>query len=275
MNYGSLIKSNLHTHTAFCDGAHTPEENVLAAIEAGMDTIGFSEHSYNGNDAIFGMKQENVSLYRREIQRLKEAYRDRIRILLGIEQDFFGGAPTQSYDYVIGSVHSVLLEGEYCDVDLSRDAVLSYVERYCGGDIFRFTQEYYRNVAAVADRTRCNIVGHFDLVSKFNEGGALFDECDPRYLRPAFEALDALLEKDVIFEINTGAISRGYRRMPYPAPAFLHRIAEKRGKILLSSDSHNKASLLYGFPEALQIARAAGFGSVLSMTPDGWKQIAI
>ena len=275
MDYTSLIKSNLHTHTAFCDGAHTPEENVLAALEMGMDCIGFSEHSYNGNDAIFGMKRENAPLYRREIERLKEAYRGRIQILCGIEQDLCGGAPSQGYDYVIGSVHYLLLEGEYCDVDLSPERFLSYVERYCGGDAFRFTREYYQSVATVAERTQCDIVGHFDLVSKFNEGGRFFDETDPRYLHPAFEALDALLEKNVIFEINTGAISRGYRRTPYPAPFFLHRIAEKRGNIVISSDAHDRANLMYGFSDALQVAKAAGFGSVLSMTKDGWKQISI
>ena len=40
-----LIKSNVHTHTVFCDGADTPERMVLAAISAGMDTLGFSHHS--------------------------------------------------------------------------------------------------------------------------------------------------------------------------------------------------------------------------------------
>lgn len=275
MDYTSLIKSNLHTHTTFCDGAHTPEENVIAALEAGMDCIGFSEHSYNGNDAVFGMKKENVALYRQEIERLKEAYRDRIRILCGIEQDLCGGIPSERYDYVIGSVHYLLLDGEYCDVDHSAERLWSYIQRHCGGDVFRFTKAYYRSVAKLVEGTQCDIIGHFDLVSKFNEGGRFFNESDPRYLHSAFEALDALLEKDVIFEINTGAISRGYRRTPYPAPAFLRRIAEKRGNIVINSDSHNRANLMYAFPMAVQIAKAAGFGSVLSMTKDGWKPISI
>ena len=32
-------------------------------------------------------------------------------------------------------------------------------------------------------RDRC-VIGHFDLVTKFNEGGCMFDESDPRYIGP-------------------------------------------------------------------------------------------
>ena len=70
-------------------------------------------------------------------------------------------------------------------------------------------------------------------------------------------------------------MARGYRTTPYPAPIFLRRIAEKRGNVVLSSDAHNKNYLTYGFDKALQILKASGIGSVLTMTKDGWKNIAI
>ena len=121
MNFEHIPKSNLHTHTRFADGKHTAEEVVLSAIEKGMEVIGFSEHSYNGRNDVYGMKdEETVAAYRAEIQRLQKAYGERIRILLGIEQDSFGGLPTAPYDYVLGSVHYVYLGGEFCAVDHSR-----------------------------------------------------------------------------------------------------------------------------------------------------------
>ena len=40
-----MIRSNYHTHTVFSDGANTPEEMVLAAIDLGLESIGFSDHS--------------------------------------------------------------------------------------------------------------------------------------------------------------------------------------------------------------------------------------
>lgn len=262
-------RCDLHTHTTFCDGAHSPEEMVLAAMEQGMDTIGFSAHSPAPNQR-FCMSPEAVAPYCREIQRLRDLYGDRILILTGLELDLYGTKPAESFDYLIGSVHQILLDGEFCAVDASEERLSDAVRNHCRGDIYRLIREYYRAVATVADETKCDIIGHFDVVSKFNEGGKLFDETDPRYLKPAVEALDALLEKDVLIELNTGAMSRGYRRSPYPAPLLLRRIAEKGGRIVLGSDAHRKEHLMYAFPNALHVARHCGLHSVRVMTRTGW-----
>ena len=39
-------KQNLHIHTTYAGGKDTPEEMVCEAIARGVDSIGFSEHSY-------------------------------------------------------------------------------------------------------------------------------------------------------------------------------------------------------------------------------------
>ena len=39
------IKTNFHTHSIFCDGKSTLEENVLSAIEKEIKILGFSSHS--------------------------------------------------------------------------------------------------------------------------------------------------------------------------------------------------------------------------------------
>ena len=276
MNLQLLAKSNLHTHTTFADGKHTAEEVVLSAIQSGMEVLGFSEHSFHPHPDIYGM--ESIQLqqeYRKEIERLKKTYADSIKILCGVEQDSHNGIPTEVYDYVIGSVHYVKLGGEFCCADLSAQTTLDAINKHCGGDPMFYAKAYFEAVARVEEDTQCDIVGHFDLLTKFNERAAIFDTTDPRYIKAGLEALDALLEKDVIFEINTGAMSRGYRTTPYPAPIFLHRIAEKRGNVTLNSDAHNKNHLTYGFDVALQILKASGIGSVLTMTKYGWKSIAI
>ena len=276
MNLQLLTKSNLHTHTDFADGKHTAEEIVLLAIDAGMDVLGFSEHSFHTHPTVFGMKSpERQQEYKQEIHRLKEVYADRIKILCGIEQDSFSGIPTDVYDYVIGSVHYLSLGGELCAVDHSADVTLDAIQRHCGGDPIAYARAYFEAIARVEIDTQCDIVGHFDLLTKFDERAAIFDTSDPRYIKAGLEALDALLEKDVIFEVNTGAMSRGYRTTPYPAPIFLRRIAEKRGNVTLNSDAHHKDYLTYGFDKALQIVKASGIGSVLTMTSSGWKNIPI
>ena len=276
MNPKLFTKSNLHTHTRFADGKHTAEEVVLSAIDSGMEVLGFSEHSFHPHPDIYGM--ESIQLqqeYCKEIERLKAVYADRIKILCGIEQDSLSGVPVEVYDYVIGSVHNLGFDGEFTAIDLAIQDVKDAIVKYCGSDPMVYAKAYFEAVARVEEDTQCDIVGHFDLLTKFNERAAIFDTTDPRYIKAGLEALDALLEKDVIFEINTGAMSRGYRTTPYPAPVFLHRIAEKRGNVTLSSDAHRKENLTYGFDVALQVLKASGIGSVLTMTKDGWKSIAI
>ena len=276
MKLQHLTQSNLHTHTSFADGKNTAEEVVLSAIEKGMAVLGFSEHSFHQHPTVFGMKSpEQQQEYRREILRLRDVYADRIKILCGIEEDSFSGVPADVYDYVIGSVHYLSLGGELCSVDHSAEATREAIKKHCGGDPMVYAKAYFEAVARVEEDTQCDIVGHFDLLTKFDERAAIFDTSDPRYIKAGLEALDALLEKDLIFEVNTGAMSRGYRTTPYPAPIFLRRIAEKRGHVTINSDAHHKDYLTYGFDTALQIVKASGIGSILTMTPDGWKNISI
>ncbi len=263
-------KVNLHTHTCYCDGKNTPEEIVLAALDAGMETIGFSGHSYLAHDPSWCMNAAEEARYRADILHLRERFGERIEILMGVEQDYYSPRSEQKWDYTIGSVHCIEKDGEYCALDMSRENFTEIVRTRFGGDYCRLARAYYELVANVADRTGCEIVGHFDLITKYNEDNALFDMNDPRYLRCALDALDVLLEKDVIFEINTGAISRGHRRTPYPSPVFLRRIAEKRGRITVNSDAHKKENLLFGFEDAIAIARVCGMGSVTLWTRNGW-----
>ena len=73
------------------------------------------------------------------------------------------------------------------------------------------------------------------------------------------KAMDKLLPYNRPFEINTGAISRGYRTTPYPSKAQLEYIYKNGGKIILCSDAHNTDSLCCGYKEAAALAREVGF----------------
>ena len=99
------------------------------------------------------------------------------------------------------------------------------------------------------EHTHADLIGHFDLITKFNEGNKLFDEECPRYLDAAFAALDELLKTGRPFEINTGAISRGYRTSPYPSAEIQAYIKEHGGRFVLSSDAHSADALAYGFDQ--------------------------
>ncbi len=241
-----MTPSNYHTHTTFCDGRDEPEAIVLEAIKLGCPEIGFSGHSYTPFDLSFCMTLENTERYNEEIPRLKEKYKGKINVLFGVEQDYFSPMPTDRYDYVIGAVHYVEKDGRYLSVDASREEQIADVEKYYGGDFYAYCADYYRLVARIYEKTKCDIVAHFDLVTKFNEDGDLFNTADPRYIKAADEALAALLPCPVTFEINYGAMARGIRKTPYPEPRILDTLTRNGAKIIKTSDCHDKRFLLFG-----------------------------
>ena len=266
-----IEKFNFHTHTVFCDGKSTAREIVITALEKNLRHLGFSGHSFNPTDTDFCMSLENTEKYKAEVMSLKSEFKDKINIYLGIEQDFYSSEPTDDYEFVIGSVHSVFKGGEYLSVDESEKAALNNISSHYGGNAYKYCEDYYKNVAEIYKKTHCGIVGHFDLITKFNECGKMFDESDKRYISAYKSALSELLKEDVIFEINSGAVSRGYRFSPYPSLSILRDIFIGGGKITLSSDSHDKSTVDFGFYESIEYAKSCGFKEVYYLTPDGFK----
>ncbi|MCI8656706.1 MAG: histidinol-phosphatase [Oscillospiraceae bacterium] len=267
---------NLHTHTAFSDGKNTPEEMVLGALQAGCASLAFSDHSPMSPAADpdgWSMNPEKVPAYRAEIIRLREVYAGKLEIFLGLEQDIDSPPPAEEWDCLIGSVHGVWAGGCYLPVDESADAFDRAVREYFSGDCLAFARAYYRREAEAAGKTGCDIVGHFDLITKFNENGCRFDESDPRYRSAALEALEALMEKDVIFEINTGAISRGCRTTPYPAPFLLDAIRQKGGRVCITSDSHRADTIVHAFPQAAALAGSCGFREAWVLAKKGFQPV--
>ena len=243
-----MIGRDLHCHTVLCDGKNTAEEMVLAAIERGLTTIGISEHGYTAFDPSYCLSLGKTEEYKAEMRRLKEKYSEKIEVLLGIELDALSDLDTSDYDYVIGSAHYVRCGERYLPVDLSASEFEQICSEYFDGDYYAFAEEYYKTVASLADK-KINIVGHIDLITKFNEGNRLFDMENPRYVKAAKSAIDTLLPLKIPFEINTGAISRGYRTEPYPAKSLRDYIKQKGGTLILSSDAHAKENLCYKFEE--------------------------
>ena len=248
-----MINYDLHMHTTYCDGKNTPEEMVLSGINKGLSVIGLSGHGLTTFDSRYCMSDEDTKNYINEVNDLKNKYKDQITVLCGVEQDFYAGLPKYDFDYVIGSVHYVLKDGNYLPVDESADTLRNNVIKYYNGDYIAFAEDYFKNVAQVVEKTNADIIGHFDLVTKFNEGFKLFDETDLRYVKAWREAVDQLIQYNKPFEVNNGAISRGYRTEPYPALPILEYIKRKGGRVIISSDSHSADNIAFRFDEMEQM----------------------
>ncbi|WP_249313760.1 histidinol-phosphatase [Congzhengia minquanensis] len=258
-----MVTSNFHTHTTYCDGKSTAEETVLAAIEKGMTALGFSGHAYTPFDASYCMSLEDTAKYRAEINRLKQKYAGQIDIYCGLEMDYFSEADTNGFDFLIGSVHYVKKNGAF----LSVDGCAFQENVHCGyhGDYYAFAEDYFALVSRVAEKTKADIIGHFDLITKFNEGEKLFSESNPRYEKAWDAALRALIPSGKPFEINTGAMQRGYRSSPYPAVPILKKIQEYGGKIIISSDCHQADAVDFAFDTAIEFAKKSGFQSAYTL----------
>ncbi len=244
-----MVLSDLHVHTKYCDGKNSTEEMILAAIDKGMECIGFSGHGYTDFDESFCMSEQGAKDYIEELRLLRDEYSDSIEIRIGVEQDQFSNAGIEDYEYAIGSTHYVFVGDEWFSVDETSEVLKEACDRCFDGDFYALCEAYFEAEAEVIAKTGADIIGHFDLVSKFNEKNQFWDEKDPRYVNAWKKAADILIETGRPFEINTGAISRGYRTEPYPSLDMIEYIKSKGGSFILSSDSHRTDTLLYGFEE--------------------------
>lgn len=270
-----MIVSNFHAHTTHCDGLNTVDEMARSALARGMRALGFSGHGTTAYDPSYCMSPVGARRYIDDVLAARAAYAGKLEIYLGVEDDFFGERPTFPRDYTIGSVHTIRAAGWYYTVDHSEKCTLRAVREAFGGDHYALCAAYFALMAQVQTVTSCDFVGHFDLVTKFNEGGKLFDEDDPRFYGPALEAIEALCRQDAVFEINTGAMARGYRTAPYPGPRLLRAIREFGGAIVLSSDSHAADTVDFCLAQAAQLAIDCGFRSHRVLTPGGWQEQAL
>ena len=248
MNY------NLHTHSTFCDGAGTPEQMVVAAIEKGFDTLGFSSHS----DMV-----ADLAAYKSEIRRLGEKYAGRIRILCGIEAEYDTGFARGDLDYVIGSTHYITApDGVRFAFDHTPQILADGIRDHFRGDSAAFVRAYYAQEREMVLGYDCDIVGHLDLVRKFNAKHPYFDETAGWYREELVKTADAVAESGKIVEVNTGAISRGWRTVPYPSRELLAELHRRRAKVTVSSDAHSSKAVACAFPQAEALLRACGFREI-------------
>ena len=196
------------------------------------------------------------------------------------------------FDYVIGSTHAFFLswadieemngklhdfrdpmiegvefdfEGVYLYVDNKPEAIGWAIEKVFRGDAMAFAERYFLDEGRIVDDTDCDFVGHFDLLLKYNETKHYFDETSLRYKKARDMALERIFGsfrakgRRPLFEVNTGAMAKGYRTVPYPSADTLRMIKEMGGQLIINSDCHKAEKLDHGFAEAKTAIEKAGF----------------
>lgn len=268
-------KQNLHTHSTYCDGRDTPREMVEIALQKGFQSIGFSGHSYMYYVPEHRMSREGMEAYFREIQELKAEYAGKIKIFCGIEYDIYSDLDISAYDYAIGSVHYLRKRGGCIDFDRPADWVADIIQKDFAGDGMAYAHQYYEELSDLPQYGKFDIVGHFDLIAKHAETRDFFDCNSKEYLSCAFDAARALAGKIPYFEVNTGAIARGYRTTPYPAIPIIMELKRLGFGPVITSDCHDGRMLDCCFDDAQRILQECGFEYYFVLDDEGFVPVKL
>lgn len=242
-------------HTPLCGHAiGQPDEYARKAIELGLKEIGFSDHAPMVKFAEMpgvAMKFEELPVYHRMIEEVREKYKDQLTIRVGIEADFIPGCEDKTraildaypYDYVIGSVHFI---GDWAFDHPDKRA------EWEGRDVNGVYRQYYELLRQSARTGMFNIIAHSDLVKKF--GHRATEDMTSELERNA----EVFKECGVAVEINTAGLRKHVKEM-YPALPNLKIYAKAGVPLTFGSDAHAPAQVGKDYDQAMELARAAGY----------------
>ena len=100
------MTANYHTHTPRCNHAEGAERDYIErALEAKFRELGFSDHSpylfdVPGYYSRFRMKPEQLEDYANTLLALREEYRDRIRLFIGLEMEYYPRLFSRTLDFL-------------------------------------------------------------------------------------------------------------------------------------------------------------------------------
>lgn len=270
-----------HTHSLFCDGKMLPEDYVLAAVRKGFSAIGFTSHAPVSFDAYGSMKPEDLDIYVETINGLKEKYKNKIQVYTGLETEFYPNCPDfrqyPGIDYTIGSLHFIYDEknGRYLSVDGPEEEYTELINDVFGGDVKALAETYFDLLIEMINTHTPDIVGHLDLIKKNNRNGLYFSESEKWYRDKVEEVLHAISRHDVVVEVNTGGISRGYTRDTYPSEWILKIIREMDIPVVLNSDAHHPDWIDTYYPEAVRMLKNIGFTYQRVLLDGIWQNVLL
>ena len=254
------ITSDCHLHSSFSGDSETPlEEMVLAGISRGLKTMCFTEHqdidypdSPDGPGSIFLL---NTDSYLYDLARLKEKYREQIRLLFGVELGLQPEVMRQNavyaksydFDFIIGSSHICHGKDPY------------YPSFFEGREESSAYREYFESILEnVKKNSNFDVYGHLDYVVRYGPDRDKYYSYH-EYRDILDEILETLLDKGKGIELNTGGIQKGMKDF-HPCTDILKRYRELGGEIItVGSDSHDAAHIADAFGRAAEVLLSCGF----------------
>ena len=261
---GSGIQSDCHMHTEFSTDSQAPVRSMLdAAAERGLRAVCITDHMdldfppQEGEAVTPGETPFwfDADAYFRTLAPVKEAYRGRLDVRIGIEiglQPHLGGRYRElvqkyPFDYVIGSVHLIRgLDPYYGKLFEGRPDAEAYREAFV---------ETLRCLDGVSD---FDALGHLDYVVRYGKHQA--EEYSYRMFADEIDAvLKKLIDMGKALEMNTAGLKYGLG-FPNPHPDVLKRYRELGGEMVtVGADGHRPEHVAWAFDRAGELLKSCGF----------------
>lgn len=245
-----------HLHTSFSADSDTPPRlQIERAIALGMPSLCITDHQdFDGPPDVMDFTFDTAA-YWDTLLRLKEEYRDRIELRIGVELGIQPDIPTDlasyaaswPFDFVIGSVH-------FCE---GMDPY--YPKFYKGRPEEAAYRSYFETELQGFQAYDCfDVAGHLDYVVRYGPNkNALYTY--EKYRDIFDEILNVLIEKGKGLECNTAGFKAGLGH-PHPTEAILKRYREMGGEILtLGSDAHRPEHMAFHFDQIGDLLKSCGF----------------
>lgn len=265
-----MIRVDLHTHTCYSHGRDNPQAMYAAAQAAGLEIMGFSEHSprplgYDYTREYREQLSQNLPRYVAEVQSLKEqaAREGGCQVLFGMEMDWLDGAEpfirqacaAWPFDYLIGSVHFL---GHW-----GYDDILETWNDFSQEKREQLYTDYFAAWRRMIASGLFNIAAHPDLIKI-----ASVDSFHRWLATSAAEelvgtALQELRDAGMAMEISSAGLRKPCREI-YPAPLFMRLASDLHVPVAFASDAHTTDDVAFGFPRLQTYARAFGFAESVS-----------
>ncbi len=274
--------TNYHSHCSFCDGRAPLEDFVREAIRQGFSSYGVSSHAPLPFSTHWSMDYSDIPDYLEEFQTIREKYKERIELYVGLEIDYLNEESHPAVplfrdlplDYRIGSVHLLYdNRGEVVDIDCNPQRFAEIVDNHFSGDLDRVIRLYYERYLRLMEFGAFDILGHADKMhynaSCYRPG--LLDE--PGYIRFMDNYIDTIARKGYLLEINTKA----WQKLGtfFPNQRYFRKIREAGIPVVVNSDAHYPELINAGRYDALMALKEAGYTHVMELHQGIWKEMPV
>ncbi len=254
----------------YCDHAQGTLSDIVAAYHAAdFECVGLSEHMPPFGDAGLypdevglgrsaGWMEARFALYVAEARQLEREYKGRMRILVGMESEWYPGCAQwvttlrqyHRLDYIVGSVHHV---GGAC-FDFSKEAY-EQARSQCGGMVALYVA-YFDAQLEMLEALRPEVVGHFDLI-RLHDLDYLRTLSEPEVWARVMRNLEWIGQAGAVLDINARALLKGQPE-PYVCAPILDAAARIGVAACYGDDAHGVADVGYGFERVEEALLARG-----------------